>query len=57
MRLATWNCNQAFREKQHQLLDLEPDIAVVPECENPAEKGNWSAFEDWHTHRILYIDY
>ena len=47
MRLITWNCNQAFRRKQHELLDLEPDIAVVPECENPAEKGDWSAWADW----------
>ena len=47
MRLVTWNCNQAFRRKQHELLDLEPDIAVVPECEHPEEKGNWSAWTDW----------
>ena len=47
MKLATWNCNQAFREKQHHLLNFEPDIAVVPECENPAEKGSWSDFTDW----------
>lgn len=38
MQLVTWNCNQAFRRKQHQLLDIDPDIAVVPECEHPAEK-------------------
>jgi len=47
VRLAAWNCNQAFRRKQHQLLDLEPDIAVVPECVNPEEKGDWSAWTDW----------
>jgi len=47
VRLAAWNCNQAFRRKQHQLLDLEPDVAVVPECENPEEKGDWSAWTDW----------
>ena len=47
MKLVTWNCNQAFRKKQHQLLKLEPDIAVVPECENPTEKGDWSEFTDW----------
>ncbi|MFC7156458.1 hypothetical protein ACFQPA_13495 [Halomarina halobia] len=47
MRLVTWNCNQAFRKKQHRLLELKPDIAVVPECENPAKKGDWSAFTDW----------
>jgi len=47
MKLVTWNCNQAFRKKQHQLLKLQPDIAVVPECENPTEKGDWSEFTDW----------
>lgn len=47
MRLITWNCNQAFRRKQHRLFDLEPDIVVVPECENPAEKGDWSGWTDW----------
>jgi len=47
MRLVTWNCNQAFRRKQHHLLDFEPDIAVVPECEDPEEKGDWSAWTDW----------
>jgi exonuclease III len=47
VKLATWNCNQAFREKQYQLLKLEPDITIVPECEDPTEKGDWSAFTDW----------
>lgn len=47
MNIIIWNCNQAFRRKRYQLLDLEPDIAVVPECENPAEKGDWSSFIDW----------
>jgi len=47
MKLAAWNCNQAFRRKQHRLLELEPDIAVVPECENPETKGDWSAWTDW----------
>lgn len=47
MQLITWNCNQAFRKKQEQLINLTPDIAVIPECENPAEKGDWSAFTDW----------
>jgi len=46
IRLVTWNCNQAFRRKQHQLLNLEPDVAVVPECEHPEEKGDWSAWTD-----------
>ncbi|WP_277543147.1 hypothetical protein [Haloarcula laminariae] len=47
MKLVTWNCNQAFRKKQHQLLKLDPEIIVVLECENPAEQGDWSEFTDW----------
>lgn len=47
MKLSTWNCNQAFRKKQPQLRELEPDIAVIPECEHPAENGDWSEFTDW----------
>ncbi len=34
MRIATWNCNMAFRRKFARLLDLKPDLAVIPECES-----------------------
>ena len=47
MQLLTWNCNQAFRRKQSYLDSYDPDILVIPECENPATKGDWSSFEDW----------
>lgn len=35
MRLIVWNCNMAFRKKASLLLEYDPDIIVVPECENP----------------------
>lgn len=35
MKLITWNCNMVFRKKSELLLPFEPDIVVVPECENP----------------------
>lgn len=47
MRIVTWNCNQAFRRKQQRLLEYDPDIAIVQECENPSTKGEWSEFTDW----------
>ena len=34
MRLIEWNCQGAFRKKNEQILTLNPDILVVPECEN-----------------------
>ena len=33
MRLVTWNCNLSLGKKLDALLSLEPDIAVVQECE------------------------
>ena len=34
MKLITWNCQMAFRKKCQIILKLQPDILVVPECEN-----------------------
>lgn len=35
MKLITWNCNMAFRNKAAALLALRPDVLVLPECECP----------------------
>jgi exodeoxyribonuclease-3 len=35
MRIITWNCNMAFRNKADFILTHKPDILVVPECERP----------------------
>ena len=35
MRIITWNCNMAFRNKASLILALKPDILIVPECEHP----------------------
>mgnify|MGYP000618490479 CR=1 FL=1 len=45
--LVAWNCNMAFREKKRHVLQYDPDILVIPECEDPATKGDWSEFSDW----------
>ena len=46
-KLATWNCNMAFRKKKDQILRYDPDILVIQECESPSAKGDWSEFSDW----------
>lgn len=35
MKIITWNCNMAFRNKAGIILTHKPDIIVVPECEHP----------------------
>lgn len=41
MRLVTWNCNLSLSRKLNLLLNLQPDIAVIQECEEAlvAPKG------------------
>lgn len=33
MRIIEWNCQGAFRLKNKKILDLKPDILIIPECE------------------------
>jgi exonuclease III len=46
-KLATWNCNMAFRKKKGRILQHDPDILVIQECENPDVRGEWQEFSDW----------
>lgn len=34
MKIIEWNCQGAFRKKNDKVLSLNPDILIVPECEN-----------------------
>ncbi|MEQ1858424.1 MAG: endonuclease/exonuclease/phosphatase family protein [Chthoniobacteraceae bacterium] len=47
MRLISWNCKGAFHRKNHLVTALNPDVLIVPECEQmdalPAELGSRSA--------------
>jgi len=51
MRILTWNCNGAFRNKIGTLSEFSADILVIQECENP-ETSRDSKYKDWAANYI-----
>ncbi len=46
MNILTWNCNGALRNKLDALAQLEFDIAVIQECEDP-DRSTSSLYKTW----------
>lgn len=46
MRIVTWNCNGAFRQKFDKIIKLDADIYVIQECEDPI-KSNHKEYQQW----------
>lgn len=40
MRIISWNCKMAFRNKSENILKYRPDIVIIPECENLGENNS-----------------
>ena len=34
MKIINWNCKMKFREEYKSLIPFNPDIMVIPECED-----------------------
>jgi len=53
MRVVSWNCNGAYRKKFQYIKDIDADIHVIQECENPITSGvpeyiEYAANHIWH---------
>ena len=47
MVVLSWNCNGALRKKYHLLLDINPDVIIIQECENPEQVKYSSDFFEY----------
>jgi len=45
MRIISWNCNGGFRKKFHTLENLNADILVIQECEDPTQSKSTEYLE------------
>ena len=46
MRVVSWNCNGALRNKAPWLQRLEADLYIIQECEDPSRCGS-EAYREW----------
>lgn len=52
LRIVTWNCNGAFRKKFEKISELNADVYVIQECEDPSTSTdrnyqNWAKNHLW----------
>jgi hypothetical protein len=40
MKVLTWNSAMRFRDKIEEVLPLQPDLMIIPECEAPEKWNN-----------------
>ncbi|WP_422004417.1 endonuclease/exonuclease/phosphatase family protein [Roseivirga pacifica] len=50
MKIISWNCNGALRKKLDKITDLDADIYVIQECEDPTRTNDkkYNAWSDNH---------
>ena len=48
LRIVSWNCCMSFRKKYAAIVkEYNPDILVIPECENPAIERTATEYKNY----------
>ncbi len=55
MKIISWNCNGALRKKFKHLLNLDADICIIQECENPSETKDYE-YKKWSSNHLWIGD-
>ena len=55
MKILTWNCNGALRNKFENTLSFNADLLIIQECENPAET-NHKHYNEWANNNLWIGD-
>ena len=55
MKIVSWNCSGAFRNKFQFIQELDADIYVIQECENPRTTKN-SEYNEWTSNHLWIGD-
>jgi exonuclease III len=53
MRIVSWNCNGALRNKLHRLQALNADLCIIQECEDPLRCAS-EDYKSW-AHNYLWV--